>query len=177
MNHASHLERVAADILHESPVLCEKLGLDGFARLATCSKTLRQTIESALVKDSLSTLDRALETTWESQQEQHKQAVALGWLAAVVLRKAPAMAEEVTKRLFYIPHVPLETAQQLVELGVRISYTQLLAASHSMVAEVEVWVRAQQSRNVHTDIPATVVAVCCREKWVSYVCTSIVDCS
>jgi hypothetical protein len=166
MKHAFHLERVAADFLQECPALCEKLGLDSFTRLATCSKTLKITIESVLVRDSLSTLDRALETARQSQQEQHKQAVA--WLAAMLLRKAPALAVDVTKRLLYLPSVPLATAEQLVAAGVRITYAQLLAAAHSMVAGVEVWVQAQQRRDVHTDIPALAVAICCGEDWVSY---------
>jgi hypothetical protein len=48
-----------------------------------------------------------------------------------------------------------------VKAGVRITYAQLLAASRSMVAGVEVWVQAQQQLGVQTDIPEWAVAVCC----------------
>jgi hypothetical protein len=60
---------------------------------------------------------------------------------------------------------------------VHITYVQLLAAAHSMVAGVEMWVQAQQQLDVHTDIPALAAAICCGENWVSYGCTRIVDCS
>jgi hypothetical protein len=48
MEHTSHLERLAADVLHECPALCETLGLDGLARLATCSEALRAGTENNL---------------------------------------------------------------------------------------------------------------------------------
>jgi hypothetical protein len=70
------------------------------------------------------------------QQQQHEQAVA--WLAAVLLRKAPALAIDVSERLKHLPFVPLCTAEQLVAGGARITYAQLLAAAHSMAAGVEV---------------------------------------
>jgi hypothetical protein len=131
MERTTRLERIAADMLHECPVLCEKLGLDGLARLATCSKALRGKVEAVLVRDSLGFLDRALDTARQSQQQQHKQAAA--WLAAVLLRKAPASAADVSDRLLRLPSVSLATAKQLVAAGVRITYAQLLAAAHSMV--------------------------------------------
>jgi hypothetical protein len=171
MERTGHLERLAADVLHECPVLCEKLGLDGLARLATCSEASKKSIETVIFRDSLGLLDRALDTARQSQQEQHKQAVA--WLAAVLLRKAPTLAEDVTDRLLRLPSMPLATAQQLVAAGVRVTYAQLLAAAHSMVAGVEVWVQAQQRLGVHTNIPALAVAICCGEDWVSYGCTRI----
>jgi hypothetical protein len=166
MKRAIHLERVAADMLHECPVLCEKLGLDGLARLATCSKALKESIDIVIIGERLGLLDRASDTARQSEQQQHKQPVA--WLAAILLRKAPALAEDVTERLLHLSTMPLDTAKQLVAAGVRITYAQLLAAAHSMVAGVEVWVQAQQRLDVHTNIPALAVAICCGEDWVSY---------
>jgi hypothetical protein len=62
---------------------------------------------------------------------------------------------------------------------VRITYAQLLAAAHSMVAGVEVWVQAQQCLGVHTNIPALAAAICCGEDWVSHSCNMVAqsDCS
>jgi hypothetical protein len=165
MERTIYLPRNAADMLLECPVLCGKLGLDGLARLATCSKASRKAIETFVVKYSLGSLDRALETARQSEQQQHKQAVA--WLAAVLLRKAPALAVDVSKRLLHLPSVPLTTAEQLVAAGVRISYAQLLAAAHSMVKGVEVWVQAQQQLGVQSDIPMLAMAVSCGYAWVS----------
>jgi hypothetical protein len=86
-------ELVAADVLHECPVLCEKLGLDGLACLATCSKAFRTTIETVLVKYSLNLLDRAVDTARQTEQQQKQAMVA--WLATNLLRKAPALAVDV----------------------------------------------------------------------------------
>jgi hypothetical protein len=171
MERTTHLERIAADMLHECPELCEKLGLDGLARLATCSKASRDKVEAFLVRNSPGLLDRAVNTARQSEQQQHKQAVA--WLAAVLLRQAPALAVDVSEPLLHLPSVPLATAEQLLAAGMRVSYAQLLDAAHSMVAGVEVWVQAQQHLGVHTDIPALVVAICHGEDWVSYGCTRI----
>jgi hypothetical protein len=171
MARTTQLERLAADMLHECPVLCEKLGLDGLARFTTCSKAFKNNIETVLVRDSFGLLDLALDTAPQSKQQQPKHAVA--WLAAILLRKAPALAVEVTERLLRIPSMPLATAEQLVAAGVRISYAQLLAAAHSMVAGVEVWVQAQHRLHVHTDIPVLATAICCGDDWVSFGFTHI----
>jgi hypothetical protein len=106
------VELLAADVLHECPVLCEKLGLDGLARLAACSTTLKKNVEAVLVRDSLGLLDLALYTARQSRWQQPKQAVA--WLAAILLRKAPALAVDVTERLLRIPSMISPTAEQLV---------------------------------------------------------------
>jgi hypothetical protein len=63
--------------------------------------------------------------------------------------------------------VPQGLAKQLVAAGMRISYAQLLAAAHSRVAGVEVWVQAQQQLGVQSDIPAVAMGICCNEDWVS----------
>jgi hypothetical protein len=67
-----------------------------------------------------------------------------------------------------LPAVQLKWALQLVAAGARISYAQLLAAAHSMVPGVKVWVQAQQQLELETDIPAAAVSVCCGSiAWVS----------
>jgi hypothetical protein len=88
--------------------------------------------------------------------KQHKQAVA--WL----LRASPAVAAAAgaAECLLTIPAVPLHIAKMLVAVGVRISYAQLLAAAHSMVAGVEVWVQAQQQLDVQTDMPQAALHIC-----------------
>jgi hypothetical protein len=142
------------------------------ARLAACSKSLSTTFENVLLSDSL---ERAVNTARQSEQQQHKKAAA--WLAGVLLHRAPALAVDVSERVFRLPSVTRAIAKKLVAAGVRISYAQLLAAAHSMVAGVEVWVWAQQQLGVHTDIPALAVAICCGKDWVSHGCHALVDCS
>uniref|UniRef100_A0A383VP01 Uncharacterized protein n=1 Tax=Tetradesmus obliquus TaxID=3088 RepID=A0A383VP01_TETOB len=92
---------------------------------------------------------------------------AVGWLAALLLRKAPAAAADVMTRLLNFPAVPLKVAVRVVQAGVdagvRITYAQLLAAADSMVAGVEVWVQVQQQLGVQSDIPAAAAAVCCSD--------------
>jgi hypothetical protein len=63
----------------------------------------------------------------------------------------------------------MKFAKQLVAAGMRITLAQLLDAANSMVAGVEVWVRAQQALGITTDIPAPAVAICCgnNNAWVS----------
>jgi hypothetical protein len=152
------------DVLHISPI-CTKLGLGCLACLATCSKATESTIEKVFVRDSLGLLDHALNSARCSEQQQHTQAAA--WLAAVLLRKAPAIAAEVTERLLHLPSVPLATARQLVAAGVRITNAQLLGAARTMVAGVEVWVQAQHELGIQTDVPALAVRICCGDYWVS----------
>uniref|UniRef100_A0A383VCN4 Uncharacterized protein n=1 Tax=Tetradesmus obliquus TaxID=3088 RepID=A0A383VCN4_TETOB len=88
---------------------------------------------------------------------------AVGWLAALLLRKAPEAAADVTTRLLNLPDVPPELAVQLVSAGMRFSYAQLLAAADSMVARVDVWVQAQQQLRVESNIPAAAIAICCND--------------
>jgi hypothetical protein len=169
MWNAHNLTRVSqqalAALLHEVPVLCEKLSVDGLARLATCSKASSADVQTILTKESFGILQRALDTARHSGEQQHHQAVA--WLAAVLLRNVPAIAADVTERLVNLPSVPINTAKQLVAAGMRITYAQLLAAAQSMVAGVEVWVQAQQQLGIQTDIPTLAVAICCGDDWVS----------
>jgi hypothetical protein len=95
--------------------------------------------------------------------------------AAWVLRKAPAGAANAAEVLLHIAEVPINSAERLVSAGARVSYAQLLAAAHSMVAGVEVWGRAQRELGVPSDIPAAAEAICCRPvgdiyvNWVSQV--------
>jgi hypothetical protein len=153
------------------------LGLQGLACLAACSRELHNTClglvqshANSLLAEAVKAVQSAHATQRSSNQrqkehsrdlavqEQHRQAVV--WL----LRAAPALAAAATTAdlLSHVPNVPTGWELQLVEAGVRITYTQLLAAAHSMVAGVEVWVQAQQQLGVQTDIPKWAVAVCCK---------------
>jgi hypothetical protein len=96
------------------------------------------------------------------QVEQHTQAVA--WL----LQAAPAVATAAgtAEHLLGIPALPFSFALQLVTAGVRVSYSQLLAAASNMVAWVEVWALAQWEHGVHSDLPEKAMYVCfdtCRD--------------
>jgi hypothetical protein len=112
-------------------------------------------VKSTFCKDGLKLLDNALATAQHTEQELHMQAQAAGWLAAVLLRARPATATAVAETMLRFPSVPLCTAKQWVDMvaaGMRVTYAQLLAAAHSMVAGVEVWVQAQQQQGIVTDI-------------------------
>jgi hypothetical protein len=71
-----------------------------------------------------------------------------------------------------MPAVPQQTAVQLVEAGMRVSFAQLLSAADRMVKGV--WVLAQQQLGVQTDIPEDAVVICRGD---SSVFTSRVSCS
>jgi hypothetical protein len=159
-------ESLAALLQQDGPSkeLCAKLGAQGLACLSACSSRFPVTVRAAVCRDGFDILDSELDTARSSGQ-QHKQAVR--WLAELLLREAPDKAEYLLQRLLTLPAVPLDVAKQLVSGGLHISYAQLLAAAHSMVAGVEVWVQAQQQLGRYTDIPAAAVAICCGEDWVS----------
>jgi hypothetical protein len=135
--------------------------------ISTCSKKLSKELSGVLCGDPWCFFDVALDIARSTQQQQHHQALA--WLAALLLRRAPATAAAVTEKLLPLPDVALEFAKQLVAAGLRITYAQLLDAANSMVAGVEVWVQAQQALSINTDIPAVAVAICCDDHvaWVS----------
>jgi hypothetical protein len=71
-------------------------------------------------------------------------------------------------QLIRLPMVNIGVAKQLVKAGVRVSYSQLLAAANSMVAGVEVWVQVQHRQGIHTDIPKDVTDTFCGHFAVSF---------
>jgi hypothetical protein len=162
---AHQAEERLATVLDALPPLCAKLGPQGLACLALSSKRFQTTVNTIVCRGSLVLLDGALDTARDSGQRQDIQAV--GWLGALLLRKAPHAAADVTKRLLKLPSVPLDVVKQLITAGVRVSYAQLLAAADSMVAGVEVWVQAQQQLGIQTDIPEDAAVVCCSNESVS----------
>jgi hypothetical protein len=152
------------DVMHACPRLCTQLGLQGLACMAASSKGLVLNCQAAARSNAISLLEPILEIAGLGQWlEQHKQAAV--WLVALLQQDGQPLgataAAAVAQRLLSLPSVPLDWALQLVAAGVRISYAQLLAASNSMLAGVEVWVQAQQQLGVQTDVPAAAVAICC----------------
>jgi hypothetical protein len=145
------------------PQLSKEL-LQSLACLGGCSKRLQTSVCSIIVREGLGLLYSALDAAHQNEQE-HKQVV--WWIAAALLREAPETAAGVTQRLISTPNMPLEAAKRLVAAGMRVSYAQLLAASNSMLAGVEVWVQAQQQLSIESDIPAIAVTICCGQPWVS----------
>lgn len=76
------------------------------------------------------------------------------------LAAAPGLPEDLTQ-LFTVPGLPSDALQYFVKnVGVRITYRQLIEAAHQQVASIECWVRAQELLNMKTDLPDVVVAVC-----------------
>jgi hypothetical protein len=137
--------------LHSCPMLCTHLGLKALACLAPSSRSLRDTCYSLVRLDSKRWLQRAID---EAEEPQH-------WQSAVwVLQVAPSAVAAAAQQLVCRPAVPLDIAKKLVATGVRIAYSQLLAAAQSMVEGVEVWVQAQQQLGINTDVPAAAIAAC-----------------
>jgi hypothetical protein len=170
------VEKVAFEDL--VPFFITQLDLQGLACLAACSRDLRTTCVEHVQRHASSFFEAAWEALQAAPetsgcregaqmehnsdhilQEQHRQ--TLVWL----LLTAPAVAAvtPTADLLLRIPSMPKRWVLQLVAAGVRITYSQLLAAARSMVAGVEVWVQAQQQLGVQTDIPEVAVAVCCEK--------------
>jgi hypothetical protein len=139
-------------LLHSCPVLCTELGLQGLARLATASSGVRSACRSIVSLGPASWIASALDTLKDAQR----------WRAAVwVLHAAPAAAVDGAHQLAHAPAVPTSIAKHFVSAGTCVTYAQLLAASHNLVAGVEVWVQVQQQLGITTDIPAVAEAICC----------------
>jgi hypothetical protein len=151
-----------ASALHGCPLLCKILGLHGLACLAASSRRLRGTSCSIIQLYPREWLQLAVKSAEGAQVQ---------W----VLKAAPAAVAGGAEYLLCMPAVPLNIAKLLVEAGQRITSAQLIAATNSMTAGVEVWVQAQQQLNVVSDISSVAAAICCRRA--SDVVFSWVSCS
>jgi hypothetical protein len=160
-------EEAFGTALHSCPELYTQLGVQGLACLATSSRSARSIVIRTVYIDGLKLLESALATARHTEKEQHMHMHAAGWLAAVLLRAQPAATTAVTERMLSLPSMPLGRAKHLVAAGMRVTYAQLLAAAHSMVAGEEVWAQAQQQQGIPTDIPEMAEAICCGHDWVS----------
>jgi hypothetical protein len=145
-------EQRLASLLHSCPELCTELGLQGLARLATSSSGLRSACHSVLCLGPASWLAAAIDTHKDAQR----------WQAAVwVLQAAPAAAVDGVEQIARAPAVPVSMATHFVSAGTCITYAQLVAAAHKLVAGVEVWVQVQQQLGAQSDLPAVAEAICC----------------
>jgi hypothetical protein len=159
-------EKRVGSALHVCPRLCSHLSLRGLACLAASSSGLKHCCCAAASTDAISLLQPAMEAVKAGQQLK-KDEQAATWLVGLLHKQGTTTAAAtVAQQLTSLPSVPLDWAVQLIAAGVRLSYAQLLAASSSMLAGVEVWVQAQQQLDVQTDIPAALRAVCCGDEWV-----------
>jgi hypothetical protein len=170
------------------PFLSSSLGLQGLACLAACSKQCKgecldlakasgielllnelppRNATGDLAVTAAAAAEAALQVPAQAGADRHLKSVL--WLLQVARAVTSSALDDaaVLHRLLMLPAVPLATAQQVVAAGVRISYAQLLAAANSMAAGVEVWVQAQHSLGIATDLPAAAVAICCGQDWVS----------
>jgi hypothetical protein len=157
-----------SDIL---PMCSGQFGLQGLACLAACSRHLQQACLATVRNDACNWLTSACvvfdyknpsnkgRNYYEAQQAKEQGRKAVVWMLQAAL--AVAAADSAAQQLIDITYAPLEWVLQLTAAGVRITYTQLLAAAHSMVAGVEVWVQAQQQLEIETDTPAAAKQICC----------------
>jgi hypothetical protein len=193
LNTESAVSDAAGRLISALPFCGRAVGLQGLAWLASTSKQMRRecidyiTQQPAMLLTDAMAPVRAVDDLAAAAEAAGAEADAVAAAGKVappradqrlppmvlwLLRVAPgvaanAQAADVLQRLLRLPCVPLEQAQQLVAAGVRIRYGPLLAAARSMVAGVEVWVRAQHELGISTDIPAAAVAICCGQSWVS----------
>jgi hypothetical protein len=160
-------------LLHSCPVLCTELGLQGMARLATSSKSMRVTCHSIVSSGRATWLVSATGIQEEAQRLQ---------AAAWVLQATP-VAAYTAEVLVRAPSLPLHIAKQIVAAGARVTFTPLLAAASSMAAGLEVWVQAQKELGIRTDIPSAAEAICCSSirdiyiNWVSLILWRDASCS
>jgi hypothetical protein len=146
-----------------------QLGITGTACLAASSRQLRTASLAAARSDAAlllvdtvkaaaaaGTVDKQASESEQQRVRQHVKAVA--WLLQVepTAAKTAATAE----LLLHVPGVPLQMTEQLVAADVRVSYEQICAAARSMVAGVELWVKAHLNLGVTADIPWFAVMVC-----------------
>jgi hypothetical protein len=167
MEQDKHDAERLQEALHNCPALSAKLGLQGLACLAACSRSLKDACCYKTCLNALGLLDTLLLLEKNTQlSEQHKQAAT--WLVKLLHRVAnKATIAGVAGRLTLVPSIGIDVALQLVAAGMHITFAQLLAAADSMVAGVEVWVQAQKELKVKSDIPQAAYTVCCSSKWVS----------
>jgi hypothetical protein len=173
-----------ASLVDILPMCSGQLGLQGLACLAACSRHLQQACLATVRNDACNLLRSACDVfdqhryndwrNYSAAQHAKQQArKAVVWM----LQAAPAVAaaDSTAQQLIDISYAPHEWVLQLTAAGVRITYAQLLAAAHSMVAGVEAWVQAQQQLGIETDIPAAAKQICCCSKSVSsnIVCAAI----
>jgi hypothetical protein len=168
MSRANKHKKAAS--LCEVLEFCSKqLGLAGIACLAASSMELRKASLAAARSDAalllIDTVKAAAAAAAfdnqaaESKQQRVRQHVkAVAWLLQVepTAAKTAATAE----LLLHTPGLPLQMAEQLVASGVRVSYEQICTAASSMVAGVELWVKAHLNLGVTADIPWYAVMMC-----------------
>jgi hypothetical protein len=130
------------------------LGLQALTILSTASKQLRDQCLAVVCSDTKHLLLQPLASVDHKKQQE-----AVDWLLRVAptLAKATGLAECIVQ----LPAPPLPIAKQLVSAGMRISYKQVLAAAHGIVARVEVWVQAQKKLRKFGKIPSAIVSICC----------------
>jgi hypothetical protein len=170
-------ESKAASLFDILPLCSGQFRLQGLACLAACSRHLQQACLATVRSDGCNLLRSACDVfddehpsnEWRkycaAQQAKEQRRKAVVWM----LQAAPAVAaaDSTAQQLIDISCAPHEWVLQLTAAGVRITYAQLLAAAHSMVAGVETWVQAQQQLGIETDIPAAAIQICCCSKSVS----------
>uniref|UniRef100_A0A383VFL2 Uncharacterized protein n=1 Tax=Tetradesmus obliquus TaxID=3088 RepID=A0A383VFL2_TETOB len=97
----------------------------------------------------------------DKQAKHHLQAVT--WLLSHSPTAAAAVG--VAERALQVPAVPVDWAKHVLAAGMKMTYAQLVAAAHSMVAGGEVWVQAQHELGLQTDVPQAAVTICWPGTW------------
>jgi hypothetical protein len=120
---------------------------------------------AAAVGEAAGAPDSTLAGTSRADMVLQQRFQAVQWL--LLHTPEAAAAAGVADHALHVPAVPLHCANQLLAAGMTFTYAQLLHAAHSMVAGVEVWVRAQRELGLQTEIRQVAFDICNQVGWLS----------
>jgi hypothetical protein len=130
------------------------LSLSDVLRLAACSKEVRGHCLDLISSQRPYWLQRAVKDG---------QAQGISWL----LRTQPQLLDIMADDLLSTPNISLEVASELVSLGLRPSYEQIVAKARQGVPGAYIWPRAYRQLHLQSDVPLRAEALCCGEVSVS----------
>jgi hypothetical protein len=123
-------------------------------RLAACSKEARAHCLHLISSQRPYWLQRAV---------RDGQAQGISWL----LQREPQLLQTMADNLLSTPNVSLEVASELLILGLRPSYEQIVAKARQGVPGAYIWPCAYRQLELQSDVPLPIEAMCCGEGVVS----------
>jgi hypothetical protein len=124
---------------------------------------LRLAASSREARDHCLHLITSQRPCWLQKAIQDGQAHAIKWL----LQDQPQLLHVMADDLLNTPRVSLEVASELLTLGLRPSYEQIVAKARQGVPGAYIWPRAYRQLQLQSDIPMRAEALCCGEVLVS----------
>jgi hypothetical protein len=100
---------------------------------------------------------------WLQKAVKDGQEQAISWL----LQGQPQLLHTMADDLLSTPSMSLEMASELMTLGLRPSYEQIVAKARQGVPGAYIWPRAYRHLQLQSDVPLRAEALCCGEAAVS----------